>query len=69
MITISKTEAKMLRKMFPKVHMTTTVHKTMVDEVSYVLKALPNNVEAQKSLQEMERDAKRTGIYNSRNEV
>ena len=42
MIVISKEEAKMLRKKFPGVHMVTTVNKTMVDELPYVLQALPN---------------------------
>ena len=32
MITISKAEAKMIREKFPRAHMVTTVHKTMVDE-------------------------------------
>lgn len=53
MITISKEEAKMLRKMFPGVHMVTTVNKTMVDELPYVLKALPNNFDAQEALKEL----------------
>ena len=59
MITVTKTEAKMIRKMFPRAHMVTTVHKTMVDETRDVLKALTNNVDAQAALAEMERDEKR----------
>lgn len=54
MIVISKDEAKMIRKMFPHAHMVTTVHKTMVDEVSDILKALPNNINAQRALEEIE---------------
>ena len=46
MITVTKAEAKMIRKMFPRAHMVTTVHKTMVDETRDVLKALVNNVDA-----------------------
>ena len=40
MITVSKAEAKMIREKFPRAHMVTTVHKTMVDETRDVLKAL-----------------------------
>ena len=66
MIVISKEEAKMLRKKFPGVHMVTTVNKTMVDELPYVLQALPNNYFAQEALAEMERGQRRTGIVNTR---
>lgn len=59
MITVTKAEAKMIRKMFPRAHMVTTVHKTMVDEIRDVLKALVNNVDAQEALAEMERDERR----------
>lgn len=59
MITVTKAEAKMIRKMFPKAHMSKTVHHIMVDEVKDILKALPNNVDAQAALAEMERDEKR----------
>ena len=59
MITVTKAEAKMIRKMFPRAHMVTTVHKTMVDETRDVLKALTNNVDAQAALAEMERDERR----------
>ena len=59
MIVISKEEAKMLRKKFPGVHMVTTVNKTMVDELPYVLQALA----------EMERGQRRTGIVNTRGDV
>ena len=59
MITVTKAEAKMIRKMFPRAHMVTTVHKTMVDETRDVLKALVNNVDAQEALAEMERDEHR----------
>lgn len=59
MITVTKAEAKMIRKMFPRAHMVTTVHKTMVDETRDVLKVLTNNVDAQAALAEMERDEKR----------
>jgi len=69
MIVISKEEAKMLRKKFPGVHMVTTVNKTMVDELPYVLQALPNNYFAQEALAEMERDQRRTGIVNTRGDV
>jgi hypothetical protein len=69
MIVISKEEAKMLRKKFPGVHMVTTVNKTMVDELPYVLQALPNNYFAQEALAEMERDKHRTGIVNTRGDV
>ena len=69
MIVISKEEAKMLRKKFPGVHMVTTVNKTMVDELPYVLQALPNNYFAQEALAEMERDKHRTGIVNTRGAV
>ena len=68
-IVISKEEAKMLRKKFPGVHMVTTVNKTMVDELPYVLQALPNNYFAQEALAEMERDQRRTGIVNTRGDV
>lgn len=44
MIVISKEEAKMLRKKFPGVHMVTTVNKTMVDELPYVLQAFPTTI-------------------------
>ena len=54
MITISKAEAKMIREKFPRAHMVTTVHKTMVDETRDV-----NNVDAQQALEEMERDERR----------
>lgn len=53
MIIISKDEAKMIRKMFPHVHMVTTVNKTMVDELPQVLSALPNNEYARQALKEM----------------
>lgn len=53
MIVISKDEAKMLRKKFPGVHMVTTVNKTMVDELPFVLEALPNNYFAQEALAEI----------------
>ena len=56
MITVTKAEAKMIRKKFPRAHMVTTVHKTMVDETRDVLEALTNNVDAQEALAEMERD-------------
>jgi hypothetical protein len=69
MIVISKEEAKMLRKKFPGVHMVTTVNKTMVDELPYVLQALPNNYFAQEALAEMERGQRRTGIVNTRGDV
>jgi hypothetical protein len=69
MIVISKEEAKMLRKKFPGVHMVTTVNKTMVDELPYVLQALPNNYFAQEALAEMERDKRHTGIVNTRGDV
>lgn len=59
MITVTKAEAKMIRKMFPKAHMSKTVHHIMVDEVKDILKALPNNIDAQAALAEMERDEKR----------
>lgn len=59
MITVTKAEAKIIRKMFPRAHMVTTVHKTMVDETRDVLKALVNNVDAQEALAEMERDEHR----------
>lgn len=69
MIVISKDEAKMLRKKFPGVHMVTTVNKTMVDELPYVLEALPNNYFAQEALAEMERDKRRAEIMNTRGDV
>ena len=60
---------KLLRKKFPGVHMVTTVNKTMVDELPYVLQALPNNYFAQEALAEMERDKRHTGIVNTRGDV
>lgn len=67
MIVISKSEAELIRKKFPRAHMVTTVHKTMVDEIPEILKSLPNNVNAQKALAEMEQyDA---SIYNVREDV
>lgn len=59
MITVTKAEAKMIRKMFPKAHMSKTVHHIMVDEVKDILNVLPNNVDAQAALAEMEHDEKR----------
>lgn len=59
MITVTKAEAKMIRKKFPRAHMVTTVHKTMVDETRDVLEALTNNVDAQEALAEMEQDERR----------
>ena len=59
MITVTKAEAKIIRKKFPRAHMVTTVHKTMVDETRDVLEALTNNVDAQEALAEMERDERR----------
>lgn len=53
----------------PGVHMVTTVNKTMVDELPYVLQALPNNYFAQEALAEMERGQRRTGIVNTRGDV
>lgn len=69
MITVSKAEAKMIRKNFPRVHMTKTVNHLMVDEIPAVLQALPNNVDAQAVLVEMERDARRREISNTLDEV
>ena len=66
---LSKEEAKMLRKKFPGVHMVTTVNKTMVDELPYVLQALPNNYFAQEALAEMQRDKHHAGIVNTRGDV
>lgn len=68
MIVISKDEAKMIRKMFPRAHMVTTVHKTMVDEIPEILKALPNNINAQRALKEIEEWNKNL-IYNTREEI
>lgn len=68
MIVISKDEAKMIRKMFPRAHMVTTVHKTMVDEIPEILKALPNNINAQRALKEIEEWNKGL-IYNTREEL
>lgn len=69
MITVSKAEAKMIREKFPKVHMTKTVNHIMVDEIKAVLQVLPNNVDAQECLAEMERDAKRRENRVMENEV
>lgn len=68
MIVISKDEAKMIRKMFPRAHMVKTVHKTMVDEIPDILKALPNNINAQRALQEIESWDKNQ-VYNTREEM
>lgn len=65
MIIISKNEAKMIRKMFPHVHMVTTVNKVMVDELPEVLKALPNNEYAKQALKELN-GWNRERVYNTR---
>ena len=67
MIVISKDEAKMIRKMFPHAHMVTTVHKTMVDEIPDILKALPNNINAKRALEEIEWNENQ--VYNTREEM
>lgn len=67
MIVISKSEAEFIRKKFPRAHMVTTVHKTMVDEIPEILKSLPNNINAQKALAEMEQYD--VSIYNVREDV
>ena len=68
MIVISKDEAKMIRKMFPHAHMVTTVHKTMVDEIPDILKALPNNINAKRALEEIE-SWNESQVYNTREEM
>ena len=69
MILISMEEAKMLRKKLPGVQMVRTLNNTMVDELPYVLQALPNNYFAQEALAEMERDKHHAGIVNTRGDV
>lgn len=68
MIVISKDEAKMIRKLFPHAHMVTTVHKTMVDEIPEILKALPNNINAKRALEEIE-NWNKSLVYNTREEL
>lgn len=64
MIVISKAEAKYIREKFPHAHMVTTVHKTMVDEIPEIMKALPNNINAQEALKEINQFE--GSIYNVR---
>lgn len=68
MIVISKDEAKMIRKMFPQVHMVTTVNKTLVDEIPQVLKALPNNEYAKQALKGLN-GWSRERVYNTRDDA
>ncbi len=68
MIVISKDEAKKIRKMFPHVHMVTTVHKTLVDEIPEVMKVLPNNEYARQALNELN-GWSRERVYNTREDA
>lgn len=68
MIVISKDEAKKIRKMFPRVHMVTTVHKTLVDEIPEVMKELSNNEYARQALNELN-GWSRERIYNTRKDA
>lgn len=52
MIRINKTEAKYLRSIDPKIHITKTRHKLYVEEIKSVLEKLPNNFDAINALKE-----------------
>lgn len=53
MIEITKNEAAYLRTVIPNVHITRTTHKWYAEEIKSVLTQLPDNVEANYALAEL----------------